>query len=127
MDSFRYFKRHLKDYRHSAKKRGLEFSLTIGQFKKLTSQHCYYCGKEPERRVMKTSWRDAKGELKKTTKLSIEALNGIDRVDPALGYEMSNCVPCCTRCNVIKYKMLGSEMVEHLCQMLMHLSKRGLP
>lgn len=72
------------EYRNNAKRRGIDFNLTIKEFKYLTSQPCYYCG----------------GDSKETVKNSRG--NGIDRVDSNKGYTIDNCVPCCAFCNFIK-------------------------
>ena len=32
-------------------------------------------------------------------------LNGVDRVDSAVGYSESNCVSCCATCNMMKIAM----------------------
>ena len=44
-------------------------------------QPCWYCGSMPIPR------------------------NGIDRQDNSKGYEIGNCVPCCTKCNLLKSDM----------------------
>lgn len=76
-------------YKAGAKKRGHEWSLTKEQFGELTKGDCYYCGAEPAQMAGSTRW-------------SAYTYNGVDRVDNALGYEPSNCVPCCSTCNKIK-------------------------
>lgn len=48
------------------------------------------------------------------------ANGGIDRVDSNVGYEPSNCVPCCFRCNSIKNDQTLDEMYRHIAEMLAH-------
>jgi len=50
--------------------------LTKEQFDTITSQECYYCGKEGP--------------------------NGIDRVNNTQGYKVENCVAACKHCNYVK-------------------------
>lgn len=40
---------------------------------------------------------------------------GVDRVDSSVGYEESNCVPCCTKCNLMKNKVDVYSFV-HFCK-----------
>lgn len=74
--------------KQSAKKRKLSFNLTEEQVKSLMIQNCHYCG-------MQNSCLFKQGRLRLKH-------NGIDRVDSKIGYEFSNCVPCCTFCNYAK-------------------------
>ena len=84
----------LKKYRSyiiDAKKRHKEFFLSKEEFLKLTQQNCFYCGAVP------------KNISRSASKNNDFIYNGIDRVDCKRGYELNNCVPCCTDCNVMKY------------------------
>ena len=76
-------------YQMSAKKRGLEFSISEQEIFDLISRDCSYCGSPPST-DMKLS---AHPEFRYT---------GIDRVDNSVGYVSGNCVPCCTICNTSK-------------------------
>lgn len=64
-------------YKGSATSKGRRWELSFEQFMTMWRAPCHYC-------------RD-----------SIETI-GIDRVDPAAGYVLANCVPCCTICNQAK-------------------------
>ena len=59
--------------------RGILFTLSEADFERLIIQSCIYCGFH-----------------------SASRLNGIDRIDNNKGYILSNCIPCCKMCNVIK-------------------------
>jgi hypothetical protein len=61
--------------RSRAKAKGKVFTLTLEEFKKVTSSPCYYCG----------------GPLPKR--------GGLDRIDNTKGYEPDNVLPCCIECN----------------------------
>jgi hypothetical protein len=73
-------KRKFKSYLQSAKARGYEFNLTFNDFMTFWQEDCTYCG------------------------AAIDTI-GIDRVDSSQGYVMSNCVPCCSVCNMAKSNM----------------------
>lgn len=63
----------------SAKRRGLEWNLSFQEYSELVSLCCMYCG----------------GTLPPTGA-------GLDRKDNTKGYELSNVVPCCTKCNKLR-------------------------
>lgn len=77
-----------RSYINGAKRRNLNFNLSQDEFKNITSQNCFYCKEVPSR--------------KSKTPLSFYIYNGIDRKDNIIGYELSNCLPCCTLCNKAK-------------------------
>jgi hypothetical protein len=85
------------EYRQNARKRGLYWKLTDEDFDRLTSQPCIYCGLAPN--------------MVRTVKRSTVILNGIDRVDNALGYTPENTVPCCKICNRAKRDMPYDEFM----------------
>jgi hypothetical protein len=91
----------LRTYRRSAKMRQLEFSLSPEHFKELTSSNCSYCAAPPTKFAHGT-----KGQSKEYTTY---IYNGVDRIDNTLGYIPSNCVSCCTICNIAKHTMSISE------------------
>lgn len=71
-------------YKHSSKKRGLAFEVSLKDFGKITKLPCTYCGIMPN------------------------PFNGVDRKDNMKGYITENCVPCCKKCNFMK----GNSSVE---------------
>jgi hypothetical protein len=86
-------------YQKNAKTKKLIFNLSETLFKKLTQENCFYCGSEPKN-VMK-NWCDNGDYI----------YNGIDRIDNTVGYEESNCVPCCKQCNYAKRKISQQEFL----------------
>lgn len=79
------------EYKRNAKRRNLEFSLDMGYFEWLRYQPCNYCGQiAVENKPM-----------------------GVDRVINSIGYIKENCVPCCKKCNQIKWTMTEKEYIEH--------------
>lgn len=80
-------------YRYSFRSRRVhkeEISISLEDFKRLTSDNCHYCGSAPSI-VMKS-----------TSKHSAYVYNGLDRVDSKIGYRLNNVVPCCEMCNRMK-------------------------
>ncbi len=90
-------------YESLARKRGYEFSLTREQFKTLTKQNCFYCGKEPSQ-ILKPR-RDNQ---------TLYIYNGIDRRDNTKGYIESNVVACCGICNSMKSSYPEDLFLEHI-------------
>lgn len=89
-------------YKHRAKKKGYSMNITYEQFKTLTSKNCVYCGSSP------TNCHTLRGRNVKIT------YNGIDRIDSNIGYELSNCVTCCPKCNKMKSDMELSVFINHI-------------
>lgn len=76
-----------KQYTLSAKRRNLEFNLTLDQFIKLFHSDCIYCKDEEAR--------------------------GIDRVDNSIGYLVKNCESCCSICNKMKIHYSKEFFINH--------------
>lgn len=64
-------------YKRAAKARGIEFKLTLDDFKRHWQMNCFYCGD-----AIKTI--------------------GLDRIDNSVGYVDGNVVPACALCNRAK-------------------------
>ena len=103
-------------YKAAAKHKNLSFSLDHFSIRKLVQSACFYCGTEPYR-----IWNIVK-------RAGIESLacNGIDRVDNERGYEPSNVVPCCPRCNYAKRDMSLQEFSAWALKLADHLRKHGV-
>ena len=80
---------HYSNYKRGAKSRNYEFKLSLDEFIKIVQRNCHYC--------------NAKPRLQKIKNIEFYA-SGVDRVDNKKGYFKSNCVPCCTECNLMKGK-----------------------
>lgn len=93
-----YIKRVLNRY----KKFGLK--MDFEEFKSIIKSSCHYCGVEPVKKDCATYYR-SNGHQN-------FHYNGIDRVDNDKGYEIENCVPCCTRCNIAKHNMKVCEFMD---------------
>lgn len=84
-------------HKQTAKARGIQNDLTFEQFVRLIANPCHWCG----------------GKLPETR-------GGLDRLDSSIGYSLSNCVPCCRRCNVIKMDMAPNDFISHIRKILNH-------
>jgi 5-methylcytosine-specific restriction endonuclease McrA len=93
-------------YRQSANKFGREFRLTEADVSTLVTGSCHYCGRLP------FSARKPKGLRTETV-----PLNGIDRVDSALGYTPENVVTACKHCNLAKLDLPYEEFLT-LCRLV---------
>jgi hypothetical protein len=91
------FNRRLSSYKRGAKTRGLDWELSDEEAKMLMLQSCYYCGEAPS---MVIGPQGIKQHDLDEEDLFIS--NGIDRIDNAAGYDSTNCVSCCSRCNSAK-------------------------
>lgn len=86
-------------YRNNAKRRGIEFDLSVKEFETLIPGNCNYCG---------------------------EKSNGIDRVYSDIGYKIENCVPCCAQCNFIKNNTPPDLFIKKIVNMYNTFKKNGL-
>jgi hypothetical protein len=100
----------LKQYKTSAKKRSYEWGLTEEEFFSLITLPCHYSGIPPKKLV-----RSIEGDF---------YWNGIDRVDNAKGYTLSNCVPCSDFANAAKLTRPYTEFVAWLDQVAQFRSEQ---
>ncbi len=78
---------HFSQVKSRAKKRKLNFDLTLDTYVAIISDGiCAYCSSPLP-----------------------ECGSGLDRKDSTLGYSVNNCVPCCRRCNEIR----GHDNISH--------------
>jgi len=76
----------------SSRNENKSFSLTYEEFSVLCKHtSCHYCKNE---RII-DPYCYSKGKY-------TSSMYGLDRKDNNLGYSISNCVPCCTKCNIAK-------------------------
>ena len=88
-------------YKMGAKRRGLSFNLSFDFFSKLLFSNCIYCNYEGKNTYENIVYDGVN-------------YNGIDRINPELGYEEWNVVPCCTMCNLAKNNLSIDEWIEYL-------------
>jgi hypothetical protein len=88
-----HFNKIYYQYRKDAQKRNIQFSISREEFKKIIDRNCHYCEAEP-----------STGFVEKKRNGSY-LHNGIDRKINSLGYNIDNCLPCCSRCNKMKMNL----------------------
>lgn len=99
------------NYIENARKKNLEFALTIDEFVDLIQANCHYCDVPPLR-----EWKPQK-QRKNYHKQQL-LYNGIDRIDSSIGYTKDNCVPCCTECNYAKSDMQYQEFIDWIVSLI---------
>lgn len=99
-------------YKSGAKSRKLAFDLTREEFRDIVRRDCSYCGSKPREYSL---GNNNDYEL---------VCNGVDRVDSKKGYSISNCVPCCSNCNVMKQSLSLKDFKDHILKIYL-FSKLG--
>lgn len=87
-------------YKNGAKKRNIEFLLSVEQFNIFWNQNCSYCNDE------------------------IETI-GIDRRDSNKGYILENCTPCCAKCNQIKMDLTYDDFINKIIKIYTNLKLKN--
>lgn len=77
-------------YKDRARKKNIDFNLSLELFEIETQKKCYYCNSTPQ-----SSYKTGTGKKR-------YFYNGLDRVDNTKGYTKDNIVPCCKVCNRAK-------------------------
>jgi hypothetical protein len=90
-------------YKKRAKSKNLVFTISLKDFKRLTSLDCFYCGEIPQLISRNGKQWKPHGNY---------VYNGLDRVDNSLGYTLDNVVPCCSTCNKAKLTMGYSQFID---------------
>ena len=98
-------KKYYNSYKYSAIKRNLTFDLPREDFDKIIVQNCHYCGMSPT---------DQSYLSKSSKKYNAFYASGVDRLDSSIGYNVDNCVPCCSRCNKMKMDLSYTDFITHV-------------
>ena len=97
-------KERYKFYENNAKRRNLNFDLTLEQFDAITQKPCVYCGSYNE------TYKD-------------KPFSGVDRIDSNKGYVEENIVPCCDICNKMKGTLTTEQWLQHMQSILQYFRK----
>lgn len=100
--NFRYI---FNQYKTAAKKRKLDFELTLNQFTKMIQSKCFYCDRAPPE----------------------NSRNGIDRYNNSLDYSLQNCVSACKMCNSSKMEWSATSFVAICGHIATSAGKEGGP
>jgi 5-methylcytosine-specific restriction endonuclease McrA len=101
----------LYQYKHSAKNRGLDFSIPDSVFIDLVQKSCHYCGAPPSNIAKVSTRKHRNGEV---------IYSGLDRIDNTKGYTPENVVPCCINCNRAKRTMTRDAFLTWVSRVYMH-------
>jgi hypothetical protein len=96
------------NYKANAKNRGYSMNLSDEQIINLASENCHYCN-----RPINHIYRD--------NVLWDITYNGIDRMDNNIGYEIENCVACCSMCNRMKLNYSYEDFLKFIEAIYDHL------
>ncbi len=99
-------------YKRDAKRKNRLFELTKDDIARLTRASCFYCGKAPAQ------------QFKKLHLNGYYTYNGIDRLNPDLGYTGKNCVTACRQCNFAKQGLTYDEFLELINRIYEHNLKK---
>lgn len=104
----------ISSYKRHASVRNLEFLLEREDFITLSQYPCHYCGVE----------------FSNTSRPNYESgygvpwsYSGIDRIDSARGYDLTNCVPCCATCNIAKNDSSYEDFLALVARITAHREK----
>ena len=103
-------------YITGAKVRGFDFDLTDKEFDDLIYGNCFYCGVKPSEYL-------SDKKFNKTDE--IFERNGIDRINPSLGYSKDNTVSCCAICNMMKMDLDFKSFLKKVTQIHNNLVNEG--
>lgn len=99
-------KKYYQEYIGNAIKRAIPFNLTFDEFNELISKPCHYCGQEPYIHESMIKRANMNEPMLKCV--------GIDRVDSNKFYNLDNCVPCCSKCNIMKMALGSDDFLNHV-------------
>lgn len=102
----------LKQYRGSARAKGVVWGLTDEEFYSIIASPCFYCGDAPSR-------------IRKVSKNGHIVFNGIDRADNIIGYTLGNSVACCHLCNHAKCTMTQGDFMDWIKRIYSHWENQG--
>lgn len=101
-------RRIFSDYKYKANLKKAPFTILFDDFINMLEMRCSYCNRPPR-------------NVKKRFNMEF-TYQGIDRIDPKLGYTKENTVPCCARCNSMK----SSDNVLQFKKQIMKIIEKGL-
>lgn len=93
--------------RHSARERGLEWTIPVELGRELLLAPCFYCGAPPF-------------HAEKFAQERQHVYGGLDRIDSNRGYAPDNVRPCCKYCNFAKHRMSEQEFAAWCVRLIAH-------
>lgn len=99
----------MKEYKRHANEKKLKYELEWKDFLHLIELNCFYCDSPP------SNTREINS--------AILHYNGIDRMNPLLGYKKTNCITCCHKCNYAKSAMSLKEFISWILKLGAKIAK----
>lgn len=90
----------------------MKFSLTSKKFDELIFGNCHYCGALPSRESVSFAGNKV-------------LYNGIDRINPRIGYTAYNSITCCTTCNMMKKAHSYEFFIAHIKRIALQMRLHG--
>lgn len=87
-----------------AKKRKVDWTLSVEGFLELCNKPCFYCN-------------NFLGKV-------VEFGTGLDRINSDLGYQINNVVSCCKCCNMIKNDILSLDEMKQVIELVIKLRNK---
>ena len=88
---------HYANCKRSAVMRNLPFALSIEEYETIITSSCKYCGHKDDNEAI-----------------------GVDRINSLRGYDMTNVVPCCKICNMMKNDLSIDVFLSHALKIYKH-------
>ena len=98
--------------RHTARKRGLAWTVSKAEATRLLKEPCFYCGAPPHHEMR---WPSNRGFR----------YSGLDRVNNRRGYVHGNLRSCCRQCNSAKGAMTEAAFAAWCCRLAKHRWWKG--
>lgn len=96
---------NFSNYKSKCKFKNWEFNLDKSEFKNFVLDNCYYCNQKPNQ------FRQDRCKGERIIDSSF-LMNGIDRLDSNIGYNIDNCVSCCEDCNKAKRNLSYEQFLD---------------
>lgn len=109
-----------RSYKTQAKRRGYEFLLSEDEAHEFFQKRCFYCNDLPSNVSIQKEVKN-----KSIIRESHYIYNGIDRIDNNVGYNFTNCVPCCKICNKMKSNYNLNDFYNHIEKILRVKNERA--
>lgn len=112
-------------HRKSGRSRGFGF-LSRDEWTHIVFQPCAYCGQKDARSYINSALKRAQCAhmSEEERNLYTVSMNGVDRILQDQGYEISNCVSCCSRCNWMKWKLSRADFLHKVGAIYRNLTGR---
>lgn len=106
--------------KQSARKRGIDWDLSLAEFISIVTQPCVWCKEPPFTPYNSSLANNGYTQLKHLTPRLVGGkilVNGIDRIDNSKGYTLENVQPSCKYCNFARNDRTQNEFLTWLTKL----------